>query len=306
VFYVNVPIGLAVLLLLPRLVAPSPAAPQRQQVDVPGAVLVTGSTASLIYGLVNAGDAGWGALSTMGTIAVALVGYVAFLLVESRVGTPLMRPRTVARRPVLSGIFLMLLGTGMLFGLFFLTSLYLQHVLQYTALRTGLLFLPVAAAITVGAQVAAHTLGHLGGRAVAGVSFLLAAVGAALLSRLSVDDSVVTGLLPGFLLAAFAIGLVFVTAFTTTMANVAPDEAGVASGVVNTFHELGGSIGVAVVSTIAAAGITASALDGRISGFTDGYRAVAIAAAAAAVVAVLLVPAGRPPAGTGHGHGHGH
>jgi EmrB/QacA subfamily drug resistance transporter len=306
VFYINVPIGLVVLALLPRLVAGDAAAPLRQRIDVPGAVLVTGATASLIYGLVNAGDAGWGAAGTLIALAAALIGYVAFVLVESGVETPLMRPRTMARRPVVSGTFLMLVGTGILLGLFFLTSLYLQHVLGYTALRTGLLFLPVAVAITVGAQVAAHSIGQVGGRMVAVAGFLLTAAGAALLSWVSVGDSVITGVLPGFLLAAFGVGLIFVTAITTTMANVAPDEAGVASGVVNTFHELGGSIGVAVVSTIAAAGITApaGAFDGLTEGFTDGYRAIAIAAGAAALVAVLLVPGGKPEAVAGHGHGH--
>jgi EmrB/QacA subfamily drug resistance transporter len=304
VFYVNVPIGLAILVILPRLVTATAKRPERQQIDVPGALLVTGSTASLIYGFVNAGDAGWGSTGTLTAIAAALVGYVAFVLVESRVGTPLMRPRTVARRPVVSGTFLMLVATGVLLGLFFLTSLYLQHVLGYSALRTGLLFLPVALGITVGAQAGAHLIGRVGGRPVAVVSFLLTAAGAAMLSQLSVGDSVVTGLLPGFLLAAIGIGPVFVTATSTTMANVAPAEAGVASGVVNTFHELGGSIGVAVVSTIAAAGITATG--GAIDGFTDGYLAVSIAAAAAALIAILLVPAGKPEAAVGHGHGHGH
>lgn len=304
VFYVNIPIGLAVLVLLPRLVAADPSTPKRRQVDVPGALLVTGSTASLIYGLVNAGDAGWGSAGTLTAIVAALVGYVVFLLVESRVDTPLMRPRTMARRPVVSGTFLMLIATGALLGLFFLTSLYLQHVLGYGALKTGLLFLPVAAGITVGAQVGAHLIGRVGGRVVAVAGFLVTATGAALLTQLSVGDSVITSLLPGFLLTALGVGPLFVTATATTMANVAPEEAGVASGVVNTFHELGGSIGIAVVSTIAAAGIADQT--GAIEGFTDGYLAVAIGAAVAALIAAFLVPAGKPEGMVGHGHGHGH
>ena len=111
-----------------------------------------------------------------------------------------------------------------------------------------------------------------------------------------------TGVLPGFLLAAFGIGPVFVTAMTTTMANVPPEEAGVASGVVTTFHELGGSVGVAVMSTIAAASLAAPRVAG-IDGFSDGYLACAIAAGVSALVALLLVPAGKPQPAAGHGHG---
>jgi MFS family permease len=205
----------------------------------------------------------------------------------------------MARRPVVSGTFLMLVATGLLLGLFFLTSLYFQHVRGFSALKTGLLFLPVAVAITIGAQLAAHLIGKVGGRQVAVASFVLTAAGAVLLSQLSADGNVYTEVLPGFLLAAFGIGPAFVTATTTTLANVSHDEAGVASGVVNTFHELGGSIGVAVVSTVAAASIASTS---DIGGFADAYLVCGVAAAVAALVAVVLVPAGRPRAVTGHGH----
>jgi MFS family permease len=206
----------------------------------------------------------------------------------------------MARRPVVSGAFLMLVATGLMLGLFFLTSLYVQHVLGLDALQTGLLFLPVALAVTAGAQAAAHLIARVGGRAVAAVGFGFTAAGAALLTQVSPGAGVLTGVLPGFLLAALGLGPAFVTATTTTLANVPRGESGVASGVVNTFHELGGSVGVAVVSTIAAAsgGDTAA-----LGGFTSGYVACAVAAAAA-VIAVVLVPPGRPEGVTGHGHGH--
>jgi len=306
VFIVNVPVGAVVLLLIPRLVGADEDR-ERQSVDVPGAVLVTSATAVLIYGLVHAGDAGWGSPGTLTALVAAAVGYAAFVLIEARVGTPLMRPQTMVRRPVVSGTFLMLVATGLLLGLFFLTSLYFQHVLQFSALKTGLLFLPVALAITVGAQAAAHLISRLGGRVIAVAGFVLVAAGAGLLTQVSPGDSVATAVLPGFVLAAVGIGPVFVTATTTTLANVPTPEAGVASGVVNTFHELGGSIGVAAVSTIAAASLssTAGATAGA-SGFTDAYLACAIAASAAALVAVVLVPPGRPTPAAGHGHGYGH
>lgn len=305
VFFVNVPVGVVVLALIPGLVRADTASGSRRQVDVPGALVVTAATALLIYGLVHAGDAGWSAPATIGTLAAAAVGYGVFVLVESRVVTPLMRPQTLARRPVVSGTFLMLVATGLMLGLFFLTSLYVQHVLGMNALATGLLFLPVALAITAGAQLGAHLMGRVGGRVVAVSGLLLTAVGAAVLTQAPSADSALSGVLPGFLLAAFGIGPVFVAATTTTLANVPPDEAGVASGVVNTFHELGGSIGVAVVSTIAAASISSAATTDT-DGFTNGYLACAVLAGAAALIALAMVPGGKPHAVAGHGHGVGH
>jgi EmrB/QacA subfamily drug resistance transporter len=299
VFWVNVPVGVVVLALIPGLVRSDGTAGARQPVDVPGALTVTAGTALLIYGLVHAGDAGWGAPVTVGALLAAVVGYAVFVGIESRVATPLMRPQTLARRPVVSGTLLMLVATGLMLGLFFLTSLYLQHVRGLGALATGLVFLPVALAITAGAQVGAHLIGRVGGRPVAVGGLLLTALGAAVLTQVPAVDGVLAAVLPGFVLAAFGIGPVFVAATTTTLANVPPDEAGVASGVVNTFHELGGSIGVALVSTVAAASISGTGT----SGFTNGYLACAVVAAVAAVVAVGLVPGGKPHAVAGHGHG---
>lgn len=173
-------------------------------------------------------------------------------------------------------------------------------VLRFSALKTGLLFLPVAVVLTVGAQLAAHLLGKLGGRPVAVVGLLLTAAGAALLTQISSDDNAYAAALPGLLLAALGIGPLFVTATATTLANVGQHEAGVASGVINTFHELGGSIGVAVVSTVAASSI--SNRSAGLGGFSNAYLLCAIAALAAAIIAAGLVPAGKQRAVVGHGH----
>ncbi|MBN6052461.1 MFS transporter [Nonomuraea sp. RK-328] len=331
VFYVNVPIGVLVIAALPAVV-PAPEQPASEQnaseqnehrehreqnehkqaagggragIDVPGAAAVTLATGLLIYGLVGAGDAGWASARTLLPLLGSAVLYAAFVLIERNAREPLMRIETLTRRPVLSGVFVMLMATGLMLGLFFLSSLYLQHVLRLSALETGLLFLPVAVAITVGAQLGAHLIGRVGGRPVAVAAFALTALGAWLMTRIDPGASAYTTLLPGFVVAALGIGPAFVTATTTTMANVPRGEAGVASGVVNTFHELGGSIGVAVVSSVAAAGLAPGATG--IGGFTGALTVCAISAAAAAVVSLGLVPGGKP-AGTfvGHGHGHGH
>jgi EmrB/QacA subfamily drug resistance transporter len=300
VFFVNVPIGLVVLAAVPAVVPPTPG--RSEQVDVPGALVVTLATALLIYGLVTAGDAGWGAVGTMLPLAGAVLLYALFVVIERSIRSPLMRAETLARRPVISGTFVMLVATGLMLGLFFLSSLYLQHVLKFSALETGLLFLPVAVAITIGAQLGGHLIGKLGGRPVAVASFVITAAGAALMTRISPDASAYTTLLPGFVLAALGIGPAFVTATTTTMANIPPGENGVASGVINTFHELGGSIGVAVVSTVAAASLAPGAAGG-IGGFVAGLMLCAVVAGVAAAVALGLVPPGKPAtAFVGHGH----
>ncbi len=300
VFFVNVPVGVLVGVSIPSAIRADQGRAERRGVDLPGALTVTLATALLIYGLVHAGDAGWGSATTLLALLVAVLLYAGFVVIESRVRVPLMRAATMLRRPVLSGTFMMLLATGLMLGLFFLSTLYLQHVLGFSALRTGLLFLPVAVAVTIGAHLAGQLISRVGGRVVAAAGFALTAVGAGLLTQISPGDNAYTSVLPGFVIAAFGIGPAFVTATTTTLANVPHDESGVASGVINTFHELGGSIGVAVVSTVAAGSV--ATLGSTVDGFTTGYLVCAIAAAAAAVVVSVLVPPGRPRAIVGHGH----
>lgn len=167
VFFINVPAGLALLAALPVFVSARPAGQVRQRIDLPGAVLVTAATASLIYGLVSAGDAGWGSAGALVPLVAAVVLFAAFALVERSMRAPLMRVEMLTRRPVLAGAFLMLVATGILIGLFFLGSFYLQHLRGYSALATGLLFLPVAVGTGLGAHLGSRLVGRLGGRVVA-------------------------------------------------------------------------------------------------------------------------------------------
>ncbi|MGC0328185.1 EmrB/QacA subfamily drug resistance transporter [Streptomyces sp. SAI-170] len=297
VFYLNVPVGLVALAALPSLLPRH--APRPVRLDVPGAVLVTAGTGALIYGLVKAGDAGWGDPATVLPLLGALVLYAAFAAVERASRAPLMDLRMFTRRPVIAGAFLMLTATALLISYFFVGSMYLQHAHGFSALRTGLVFLPVAVATALGAHLGARLVGTLGSRPTAVAGLAVAAAGALPLTRLSADGSVYTGLLPGLVVASFGLGSVFVTATATALALVGPEEAGLASGVVNTFHEVGGSIGVAVLSTVAAAGIER----GAVGGFTDAFTVAAAVAAVGAVVSLGLVPRGKPRS-TGGPHVH--
>jgi EmrB/QacA subfamily drug resistance transporter len=297
IFYINLPIGILVLITLPALVTARPG--KRTRLDVPGAFLVTGGTAALIYGMVKAGDTGWGSAAALVPLAVAAALYAVFALAERRAPDPLLDVRMFTRRPVLIGAFLMLSGTGLLFGFFFLGSIYLQHVRGYSALTTGLLFLPMAAAAGGGAQLAGHLGAHVGTRRIAVTALVLVAAGSALLTQLSATASPWLTLLPGLMTGALGIGAIFVTATSTALANVPEHEAGLASGVVNTFHEVGGGIGIAVLSTVAAAGIS----QGTMNGFRHAFVLATVTAVLAALASAFLIPPGKARAGGGlHGH----
>ncbi|MEW9527336.1 MFS transporter [Microbispora sp. NPDC049125] len=284
VFFVNVPVGLAVLAWLPRVLSAGGTHSPRR-IDVPGAALVTGGTAALIYGVVGAGDAGWGSAATLIPLAASLVLYALFALVEGAAKVPLMDVRVLARRPVATGAFLMSIGTGLLLGSLFLGSIYLQQMRGLSALVTGVLFLPVALATAAGGHLAGALIGRIGVRSTAVAGLLVAAAGAVMLTQLHDTAGVVASMVVG----AAGIVPVFVAATTTALGFVPDHEAGLASGIVNTFHEVGGAVGIATVSTIAAAGVE----HGSAPAFTAAYTAGAIAAAVAAVVALVLVPGGQ-------------
>jgi EmrB/QacA subfamily drug resistance transporter len=300
VFFINVPVGVAVGVLIPAVV---PAVSHRagRRVDLPGAVSVTAGTALLIYALVRAGDAGWASTATLATLAAAAISYGIFAAVERRTASPLMRVDMLTRRPVLAGAFLMLVASGLFIAFFFLTSLYLQHSRGFTALRTGLVFLPVAVAVTIGAHLGGRLIGRVGARPVAASGLLLTTAGAGLLTQLSSGGNPYAMLLPGLLIASLGIGPVFLAATTSAMAFVDPHESGLASGLVNTFHELGGAVGVALVSTIAAGSIATTVP--TVGGFVHAFAAATAAAAVAGLAALVLVPAGKP-AHTAGPHAH--
>jgi EmrB/QacA subfamily drug resistance transporter len=306
VFFVNVPVGLLVAVGALSTVAASPrpaaagaGAPRAEAVDVPGALAVTAAIGLLVYGLVEAGDTGWGAAGTLLPLGAGLALLGAFVSVERTVAAPLVDLRLLATRPVAAGYGVMLAASGLLISGFFLNSLLLQRVMGLSALSTGLVFLPVAVATIIGAQAAAHLLGRLGGRSVAATGFALAAAGMALLAGVSPGSDALTGVLPGFALAGAGLGMALVTATTTAMSRVDPHRAGMVSGVVNTAHELGAALGVAIVSTIAGVSLGTGSAGVPVAGFSDAFLAAAIVAGVGAAAVAWLLPPGRPPATDG-------
>ncbi len=300
VFFINVPVGVLVAAVLPTVVASERSTGSTTRIDVSGAVTATLAVGALIYGLVRAGDTGWADTGTLLALTAGVAMLAVFVLIERVATVPLVRPALLVRRPVAAGNLVMLAASGLLLADFFLASQYLQNVLGLSALSTGLLFLPVALAIGLGTHVGLRIVGRFGGRPAAAAGFLLAATGALLLTQLPVDGNPLVHLLPGFAISGVGLGATFIAATTTAMAHVDAPDAGTASGLINTGHELGATLGIAIASTIAAESLdTISAGPASVTGFGAAFTTAAVVALIAAVVTGWLIPPGRPPATDG-------
>lgn len=286
VFWVNVPIGAVILVALMKMLPPGLPSLTNRRLDVLGAGLVTASSVVLIFAFVGAGDTGWFAARTGVLVAASAIGFALFVAWQRTTRIPLMDVRMLVRRPVATGTFLILVATALMVAVFFLGTFYFQHGLGYGPMTAGLLFLPVALATMAGAHLTGRLLTRLGVRTLAVAGLGLAAAGMAV-PAISLQ---VGWALVGVVIAAAGTGALFVVASATALGQVAPHEAGIASGIVSTSHELGASIGASVISSVAAVSLTGATDDG----FTRGFGVAAVAAAASALIAFALTP-GPPP-----------
>lgn len=286
VFFINVPVGAIVLIGLLRVLPPLPPQPgARARLDVLGAILVTGATGLAIYALTIAGETGWTAPRTLIFAGIAIVLYLLFGWRQKTAASPLMNLSLLGRRPVFAGVFVLGVATALMVAVFFLGTFYFQQYAGYGPLVTGLLFLPIALATMAGAQMAGKLVGKLGARKLGAIGMIVGAIGLLVPALWSTTLTTTVGISFG----ALGIGMLFVVASVTALGQVAPEEAGVASGLLSTFHEIGASVGVATVSSIAAVSLTA----GGDAGFKQAFLAVAIGAVAATVIASIAIP-GRP------------
>jgi EmrB/QacA subfamily drug resistance transporter len=288
VFWVNVPIGVIVVAVLTKVLpalAPVETGSRRGRADVLGALLVTTATGAAIYAMIGAGETGWLEPRTLGLFAAAVVGYLLFGLRQRTTASPLMDLGLLFRRPVSAGVFVIGIATALMVAVFFLGSFYLQELADLGPLATGLLFLPVALFTMAGANLGGRIIGRTGGRSLAVIGLVVAALGLTVPALSPTTLGVVIGISIG----AAGIGSLFVVAAATALGNVAPHEAGIASGVLSTFHEFGASLGAAVVSSVAAASLAAQTTDGYGAAFT----VAAAAALVSALVAAIIIP-GRP------------
>jgi len=291
VFYINVPVGAVLLIGLLRTVPPLPGSGGR--VDVIGAALVTAATGAVVYGLVAAGDAGWLSATTMIAGVAALIGYVLFGWRIRTAAVPLVDSAMLRRGPVLIGLGLIFVATALMISAFFLGSFTMQQLHGFTALETGLSFLPIALGTILGSTVAGRVTSRCGVRVVAGAGLAIATAGLA--AAAAIFSMTVLILAVG--VAAFGLGAVFVAAAGSMFSATRPAEAGVASGALSTFHEFGAAAGVSSVSSVAAAAL----LTPGFAAFAPGYWFTAAVALIACATILTIRPARRAERQDSHG-----
>ena len=251
IFFVNVPVGIATFLLSLRFVPESRAEAEHRIFDVPGAITVTAGLIALVYGIVKVQASGWTSASTIGFGIVALILLTAFVLIELRQRAPLVR-LDIFRVPTIraANISMLLVASG-LFAMFFFNTLYVQRVLGFSPLQAGLAFLPVTAGIGVGAGLSQIAVKQLGIRTTSIIGMSIATVGMLILLTTSADGTYLADVLPGLIPIAIGMGLTFVPVTLLATSGVSDADAGLASGLFNTSQQVGGALGLAILSTLA-------------------------------------------------------
>ncbi|HEY7456841.1 MAG TPA: MFS transporter [Solirubrobacterales bacterium] len=291
VLWVNVPVSLIAFALSPRLIAESRAEQETRAFDVAGAVTVTAALSILVYAVVDATDAGWGSTRTLSLIALSLALLAAFVAIELRSVKPLM-PFSIFRIRTLTGANVVgVLVGGSLFSMFFFISLYMQQVLGYSAIHAGLSYLPLALTIMASATLASQLVTRFGYKPVLAAGLLFIVAGLLWFSRVSVGGGFSTDILGPSLLAAAGLGFSFVTTTIAAVSGVEENEAGLASGLINTSQQIGGALGLAVLATLATSrtlDLTAAGSPPSPAALTEGFQAAFLGGAAIAALGFLL------------------
>jgi EmrB/QacA subfamily drug resistance transporter len=295
---VNVPIALLTGLAAVRTVRES-RAEGKTRYDLPGAILSTAGLVCLVYGFTKADSDGWRATPTLVLLSMAIVLLVAFVVVETRSSHPLLPLRVVTERNR-GGAFLASLLTGAgLFAMFVFLSYYLQSILHFSALKAGVAFLPFAAGIVVAAGLSSAIVPRTGPRLPMALGLIIGAFGLAWLTRIGVDTSFWTHVLPPELLMSFGLGLSFPAMSSTALTRVRPHDAGVASALANTTQQVGGSLGTALLNTLAATATAnfllthgrQAAPEAVVRGFSVAFSVGAVFLLLAALASAVLVQA---------------
>jgi MFS family permease len=299
IFLINVPIGLAVVLLGPRIVPEGRTEGVREHFDASGAILVTGGLTAIVYGIVRTDTLSWGSPGVLAPLVVGAVLLALFALVEGKLSPDPLMPLRIFRMPRLrsANLVIILLYSGF-FAMWFFLSLYLQQVHHDGPLETGLAFLPMTLAIVVASSFAPRLVAKFGVRNVLTAGMLSATAGLALFTGLHPESSYVTLFLPAGLLAAVGLGFSLVPATIAAVQGVPAAESGLASGMLNTSRLVGGALGLAVLSTLATSRTNSKLTEGvaTLQAHTDGYQLAfavgAILCLLGAIAAVTLM--GRP------------
>jgi MFS family permease len=299
VFFVNTPITLAAAALAPALIGESRAEDQRRHFDALGAVSVTAGLSVLVYAMVKANDNGWGSATTLGLLALSAALLATFVVWELRSPAPLVPFRIFRLRNLTAANLIGVLIGASLFSMFFFVSLYMQRVLHYSPLKAGFSYLPLAVTIILSAGFASQLVTRLGFKRVLIAGLACVTAGLLLFSTISPNGGFVSDVLFASLLAALGLGFSFVPVTIGSQAGVRAQDAGLASGLINTSQQIGGALGLAVLSTIAtsrtgdvmaaAHGAPAALPNALTEGFQSAFRAGAFFAIAGIVLAFVLV-----------------
>jgi EmrB/QacA subfamily drug resistance transporter len=302
IFLVNVPVGVAVVVLSLLLIPAARVPTATQRLDVAGAITVTASLIIAVFAIVNGNEVGWTSARTVGLLALSGVLLATFLVIEARVESPLMPLGLFRLRNVAVSNVVGVLWAAAMFAWFFVSALYLQLVLGYSPLQVGLAFLPanlIMGVFSIG--LSAKLVMRFGLRLPLATGLGLAAIGLLLFARAPVDGNVLVDVLPAMILLGLGAGMAFNPVLLAAMSDVKQEEAGLASGVVNTAFMMGGALGLAVLASLAASRTDTllAAGEGDLEALTGGYHAAFLlgavfAAGAAAIGGLLLRPSAAP------------
>jgi EmrB/QacA subfamily drug resistance transporter len=289
IFFINVPVGIALIVLSPVLVAESRDGAAARRFDVAGATAITVGLVLLVYAIVHVPEVGWIAPQTLGLLVAAVVLIAGFVVIEARTSHPMVPLRIFRSRSLVAGnLTLLVLGVSA-YGTVFTLTAYAQQVLGYSAIQFGLMTAVMAAGAAVSSFVAEAVANRRGPRPVAVVSLAFAAAGMLLLSGVSEGGSYLGDIFWGLLVFAPGLGAGFVAGTMASLGGVEPRDAGLASGLINNSWQIGGALGIAVMTSVAMAGAAGSdTAAARVAGFQTAFT-VAAAIAVAGLVAVLAV-----------------
>ena len=303
IFFINVPVGVAAIALTPFLLRDSRAELPHRHFDLAGAASVTGGLMLLVYGLTRAATDGWTSAVTLGLLAGSAALIAIFVVIESRSRSPLLPLRILRLRALSAANVTMALVGAVTFSEFFLLTLYVQDVLHYSAVQSGVAFVAFALSVVVASNLAQVVIGRIGVRVTLMIGLVLATISVGLLTQVPVDGHYFWDLFPAFVLGGTGLGFSFVPVTIASLAGVERADAGVASGLVNTSRQIGGAIGLAAMSTIAASaaasyanahGVSATSAAAAVSGFQTAFVVLGgLLVGAFVVAAVFLRPARR-------------
>ncbi|HWE09176.1 MAG TPA: DHA2 family efflux MFS transporter permease subunit [Solirubrobacteraceae bacterium] len=307
VFFVNVPIGVAVLALAPRIIPESRSeSVAKSGYDAEGAVAITLGTMALVFTLIKAGSWGWTSGRTIAGFVVSAVLIVAFVVIERRHEDPLVPLRIFSNRSLSAADATLLVMVAALFGMFFFLTLYLQQVLGYSALKTGIAYLPLSLSIIGASGVASRFVDRFTPKPILIAGLLISSGGFVLLTSVSGHGDYASHVLPAMIILGIGMGMSFVPVTIAGTSGVAPEDSGLSSGLLNTTQQVGGSLGLAILSSIATSRTTSAlhtglALPAALThGFTGAFVVGAVLCATGAAFTIVLLPGRRREAADEH------